>query len=64
MKTGIPEEEMTRMKALGVRFYDSADEAELDYLREGLRKTPEERYRFLMMLMKEGLLMKNAIRLK
>lgn len=64
MKNGITEEEMERMKAQGVRFYDSPEEQEKAYLQDGLRRTPEERFRFLMLLMKEGVLMNKAVRLK
>ncbi len=60
MKNGVTEEQMAEMKAMGVKFYDSPEEAELDYLREGLKRTPEERFRFLMMLMKMQETMKKA----
>jgi hypothetical protein len=64
MKNGLTEEQMEEMKAMGVKFYETAEEAELDYLREGLKRTPEERYLFLMMLMKEGRAMQKAVRIK
>lgn len=52
MKNGLSEQQIEEMKAMGVKFYNSPEEAELDYLREGLRRTPEERFLFLMKLMK------------
>jgi len=52
MKNGITEEQMEGLKKMGVKFYNSPEEQELDYLREGLRRTPEERFYFLMKLMK------------
>ena len=60
MKNGLTEQQIKHMKAMGVKFYESPEEAELDYLREGLKRTPEERYFFLMMLMREGRAMKTA----
>ena len=64
MKNGITEAQMEEMKAMGVKFYDSPEEAELDYLRQGLKRTPEERFRFMTMLMKEGIVMKKAVFVK
>ena len=64
MINGITEEQMAEMKAMGVKFYDSPEEAELDYLREGLKRTPTERFQFLMMLMREGRAMQKAVRIK
>ena len=52
MKNGLTEGQMEEMKKMGVKFYNSPEEAELDYLREGLKRTPEERFLFLMKLMK------------
>lgn len=60
MKNGLTEEQMEEMKAMGVKFYNSSEEAELDYLREGLKRTDEERFLFLMHLMKWQRLMKKA----
>lgn len=64
MKNGLTEAQIEEMKAVGVKFYDSPEAAELDYLREGLRRTPEERYLFLMTLMREGRAMQKAVRIK
>lgn len=52
MKNGLTQTQIEEMKAMGVKFYDSPEEQELAYLREGLRRTPEERFLFLMKLMK------------
>lgn len=60
MKNGLTDEQIEEMKAMGCKFYESPEEAEWEYLREGLRRTPEERYFFLMMLMREGRAMKTA----
>lgn len=57
MKNGITEEEMVEMKALGVRFYNSAEEQGEAYLKDALARTPEQRFLFLTMLMKEGRVM-------
>ena len=46
MKNGLTEEQMEEMKKIGVKFYNSPEEQELEYLREGLKRTPEERYFF------------------
>lgn len=60
MKNGLTELEIEQAKALGVRFYESPEEQELDYLREALKRTPEERFCFLMKLMKMQETMKQA----
>ncbi|OLY91338.1 hypothetical protein SAMN05444008_12713 [Cnuella takakiae] len=39
-------------KPAGMRIYASAAEQELDRLKEALRRTPEERFKFLMVLMR------------
>lgn len=44
----------------GMRVYASAAEQELDRLKEALLRTPEERFQFLMMLMRMQLTMKGS----
>ena len=58
MKNGITEQQMAEMKAMGVKFYDSPEEQELAYLKDALKRTDEERFVFLMNLMKLQRLMK------
>ena len=60
MKNGITEQQMEEMKAMGVKFYDSPEEQELAYLKDALKRTDEERFVFLMNLMKLQRLMKQA----
>jgi len=36
------------------------EKAEMDLLREGLKRTPTERFEMLMQLIKVGIMMKNA----
>ena len=60
MKNGLTEAQMEEMKAMGVKFYESPEEQELDYLREGLRRSDEERFLYLMKLMNIGRLLKQA----
>ncbi len=38
--------------AAGIRKYQNAEEQDLDRLREALRRTPDERFAFLMELMR------------
>ena len=64
MKNGLTEIEIEQAKALGVCFYESPEEQELDYLKEGLKRTPQERFVFLMMLMREGEAMRRMVRTK
>ena len=60
MKNGLTEAQIEEMKAMGVKFYESPQEQELAYLREGLHRTDEEKFLFLMHLMKWQRLMKGA----
>ncbi|WP_132050946.1 hypothetical protein [Pseudocnuella soli] len=46
--------------ATGIRKYRNAEEQDLDRLREALRRTPEERFAFLMELMRMHRLMQAA----
>ena len=49
-----PNQEIDIEKAekAGIRFFSSAEEQELAYLREAVKKTDEERFFYLMKLMK------------
>lgn len=47
-------------KPAGMRVYASAAEQELDRLKEALRRTPEERFKFLMVLMRMQQTMQTA----
>lgn len=60
MKNGLTEAQMEEMKAMGVKFYESPEEQELNYLKEGLARTDEERFFYLMRLMNTGRLLKQA----
>ena len=46
--------------AAGIRKYRNAEEQDLDRLREALRRTPDERFAFLMELMRMHRLMQSA----
>ena len=47
-------------RAAGLRTYQSVEEQENDRLREAMRRTPDEKFAFLMELMRMQRLMKGA----
>lgn len=52
MKNYPHNEANQKAKEEGIRFYSSAEEQELAYLKEGIKRTHEERFLYLMKLMK------------
>jgi hypothetical protein len=58
MKNGLTDSDIQKAEAIGVRFYNSAEDKELSYLEEALNRTDEERFVFLMNLMKMQNVMK------
>jgi len=60
MNNALSETEKKKAEEAGIRFYSSPDEQELAYLREGLARTPSERFQFLMHLMNMQRVMQKA----
>ena len=60
MNYGISDSERKKAEEAGIRFYSSAEEQELAYLKEGLARTPTERFQFLMHLMNMQRVMQKA----
>ena len=60
MNIGLSDSEKKKAEEAGIRFYSSPEEQELAYLKEGLARTPNERFRFLMHLMDMQRVMQKA----
>lgn len=52
--------DIQKAEEAGIRFYSSGDDQELAYLKEALERTDEEKFLFLMNLMKMGKVMSQA----
>ena len=51
MNHGISDNDRKKAEEAGIRFYASTEEKELAYLKEGIARTPKERFLFLLKLM-------------
>ncbi|MDB5206289.1 MAG: hypothetical protein JWR72_1364 [Flavisolibacter sp.] len=52
--------DVQKAEEAGIRFYSSSEDQELAYLKEALKRTDEEKFFFLMNLMKMGQVMSKA----
>ena len=64
MSNRMQKQEMEEAQNAGIRFYSSAEEKELAYMKEAIDRTGKEKFLFLMNLIRLQRIMQRAKRIK